>query len=397
VLLLSRVRHHMGDVLTALPNITCRETVLREYGASKNKLKRLDTVELEIQTDGRRELFAAPGGRKFTDRPPISYAGSGVLGDGLLVANLWNVVVSGNGSYEFKGQEQVQGRQLARWDYSLPVMWAGLRIDLVEGSGNVGLRGSFWADPDTYDVVRLDLIATEIPSSLPIRDAETTISYRPVDLGTGAAALLPTSGDFQMVRLSGAISRNHTTLNDCRKFQAESKLRFGDPEPAQADFSTAVVDDTLRDLPAGLSIDVKLRSSISSRMAVGSRVMGEVARDVNVNSSLRISKGAIVRGRLRRMERYTSPYAYDVVALAFTEIESEGVLYRFSADLTDMGSLPGMERSLTVEAQVKERGPSTVMARESINLPVQQGMAAFFVKGREMSVPPGFRTSWKTR
>ena len=83
MLLLSRVKNHVKkEELRHLPNISCLETVQGDFQPAKGKMRPLDTVRLEVLTDGGKELFASPGGRKFSERHPISYAGSGMLRDG---------------------------------------------------------------------------------------------------------------------------------------------------------------------------------------------------------------------------------------------------------------------------------------------------------------------------
>ena len=50
---------------------------------SKGKMRPLDTIRLEVLTNGDQELFASPGDRKFSEQHPLTYAGSGMLGNGL--------------------------------------------------------------------------------------------------------------------------------------------------------------------------------------------------------------------------------------------------------------------------------------------------------------------------
>src|SRR5258707_10698851 len=116
VLLLSRVRRHVQEELQRLPNISCLETVQREHKPARGKVQPLDTVRLEVLNNGRKELFASPGDRKFSEQHPISYAGSGVLVNGFFGLYLQNIVVDGYGSDEYKGEETIRGRRLARWD-----------------------------------------------------------------------------------------------------------------------------------------------------------------------------------------------------------------------------------------------------------------------------------------
>jgi hypothetical protein len=132
------------EELQHLPNISCLETVQREYQPARGKVRPVDTVRLEVITNGDKELFASPGDRRFSPRHPISYVGSGVLGNGLFGPYLKDILLTGNVSYEYRGEEEIGGRRLARWDYRLPLMWSGEMIQTLEGSGKVGLHGSFW-------------------------------------------------------------------------------------------------------------------------------------------------------------------------------------------------------------------------------------------------------------
>ena len=104
VLLLSRVKRHVQEELQRLRNITCLETVQREYQPPKGKMRPLDTISLEVLTNGHTELFASPGARKFSAHHPISYAGSGVLGNGLFGLYLKDILLNDNVSNQYKGE-----------------------------------------------------------------------------------------------------------------------------------------------------------------------------------------------------------------------------------------------------------------------------------------------------
>src|SRR5215467_12282622 len=117
VLLLSRIQRHIREELQHLPNITCLETTQREYQPAKGKIRPLDTVRLEVLTNGNRELFASPGDRKFSEQHPISYAGSGTLGDSFLGLYLKTILLGGNVTHAYKGEEEIGGHRAARWDY----------------------------------------------------------------------------------------------------------------------------------------------------------------------------------------------------------------------------------------------------------------------------------------
>ena len=83
-------------------------------------------------------------------------------------------------------------------------------------------------------------------------------------------------------------------------------------------------------------------------------------------------------------------------------MESEGIRYRFFADLLDLDSTGGVEQTLRNEKPFGQAAQSygRVEARtfvESFTLPALPGVASFFVRGTKLDLPQGFRTVWKTR
>ena len=406
VLLLSRVKTHMREELQRLTSISCLETVEREHQAAKGKMRPLDTIRLEVLTNGDRELFASPGDRKFSENHPMSYAGSGALGDGLFGPYLKDILLSGGVASRYKGEEGAGGRRLARYDYQIPLLISGQTIQTPEGSGKVGLHGSFWVDPQTYDVTRLEMNADEFPPTLPVTEMTTSIDYARTRLGNGLVILLPQAAETRLAMYSGEVNQNRIEFTHCRVFGAESTVDFN-PTNSAAEatrFGVAAVDQTLRPLPDGLQIAVKLRSRISGDLAVGTLIDGVVAAPVAAKRSIVIPAESPVRGRIRRMEHYTSPFPYFIVGLEFTEVEVQGVRYLFYADLVDIDRAPGVELILSTKntstTQTNDLvfgAQSSVQMLESLVLHNLPGVATFFDKGSELELPADFRTVWRTR
>jgi hypothetical protein len=405
-LLLSRVKSHLNEELRRLSTISCLETVHREEQPPKGKMRPLDTVQLEVLTNGQKELYASPGARSFSERQPMSYVGSGMLGNGLFGLYLGEIVLNEYGSSQYKGEERNGARHLARYDYQISVMWSGQTIDVPGGSGKVGLHGSYWVDAENYDPVRLELQADNIPPSLPVTELTTRIDYGRTVLNDSLAALLPETADLRLVLESGEVSHNVVDFTHCRVFGAESRINFETPDsPEQTPgFGTASVDQTLRSLPGGLQVAVKLNSRISGEMAVGTLIEGVVAGDVKEKRAVVIPAGSLVRGRIRRMERYNDPFPYFIVGLEFTEVEAQGIRYLFYADLAGIDPAPGVELKLSTQNTTALQGNGTLSGGlslrqtiESLSLYSLPGVAAFFYKSEKLDLPQDFRTVWKTR
>jgi hypothetical protein len=115
-----------------------------------------------------------------------------------------------------------------------------------------------------------------------------------------------------------------------------------------------------------------------------------------------IAAGSPVRGRIRRLERYTDPFPFFVVALEFTEVELQGIRHRFYADVVEIESARGVEQTLSspekTEVWSQERlGQGIKKIRETLQFVNLPGVATFFFKGGKLDLPQGFRTVWKTR
>ncbi|HWF10530.1 MAG TPA: hypothetical protein VG297_18810 [Bryobacteraceae bacterium] len=362
-------------------------------------MRPLDHVRLEVRTDGPKELYASPGDRHFSPDPPISWAGSGTLGDGFFGSYLRTVFLSGNTSYFWKGDENIGGHQLARWEYLVPLISSGQTFHLVSGSGQVSLRGSFWADPATFDVIRLAISAGDIPPTLPIANADWSIDYGPVVAGSGAPVLLPQSADFRMTWLSGEAAHDTFAFTQCRSFTAESSIRFDAPDSADepARFGVAAVDDTLRPLPSGLQIPVRLISRVSSDTAVGSLIEGVISSAVRAKKDLAIPAGSPVKGRLRRLEHYSEPVPYFIVGIEYTEVATQGIRYRFDAGLLRIDSA-GAEPSLSVSQTFGGAGLPGVEQKtatvETVTFSELPGVATFFIRGDRLNLPPNLLTTW---
>jgi hypothetical protein len=398
-LLLARVKAHMRQELARLPNCSCLETVRRDYQPAGGKMRPLDTIRLEVLYSGRRELYASPGDRRFGDDQPIDFAGSGTIGNGYFALFLSEVASEHGLSYEYKGEELLRGRTLARYDYRVPVSLSGHTITLTGGRGTVGIKGAFWADPATYDIVRISSEAGEIPPALPVLSSETSIDYAHTNLG-GTDFLLPQSADSRLVKFSGEDSRNHIEFTHCHLFGAESSISFGAPAGFPL-FGASSVLEMKRELLPELQVVVNVTTRITDKTAVGALIEGVVEGNVLRKGKVPIPDGSPVRGRVRRLEWNDEKGGYYVVALEFTDLEAGGTRYRFFADLVGTDGLPGLRQTIRIHKEAQKSllrvGEQTIISDETLFLPDLPGVGSFFVQARRLDLPPGFRMTWKTR
>ena len=269
-----------------------------------------------------------------------------MIANGIFASTLHNIVEGA--VFTWHGEESLREKTAVRFDYTLSSWLKPLTISLEGGRGTVGLKGSLWADPQTLDLICLDSQATEIPPSLPLQKATTTADYSWVGIG-GNNVLLPQHAEMRTLNSSGIESYNRVEFTQCRGYSAESEIRFDQSDlPAAQPVDPAPQNAVDRSIPALLRISVQLTTPVSGRDAVGTLIEGRVAGNIIYKGKLLIPDGAVLRGRIRRLDRNQGSRDF-IVGLEFTQIEVPGDgTWRFYADLLSIDrQYPGISPALS--------------------------------------------------
>ena len=400
VLLLARIKTHMREELAHLPNYTCLETIARYHKAaghpspSQGDLRPLDTVRLEIVYSNREEWYGSPGDRSLSTRNPLEFIGSGMIGNGVFALTLSNILEGA--TFTYRGEDASSGRTTVRYDFHLPRLLKGLEISIAGGVGTVGEEGTLWADPQSLDLVRLEARAEDIPPFLPLVEASTKVSYARMRIGVHDV-LLAQQGELHMLETSGVESYDDLEFTHCRAFSARSAISFGE-EPTEPSKASPPDQPTGKAVPAFLPVTVQLTTPITDKDAVGALIEGKVSGDVVHKGKIVIPNGSVVRGRIRRLERWQGTGSWDfIVGLEFTEVEVNGGPLRFYADLLRIDRNPGIRPTLSERVPVRDGRGGVRTGQETITLPELPGVASFFVSGTTFTIPSGFRMVWRTR
>ena len=402
VLLLGRVKSHMREELSHLPNYTCLETIVRFRNEPGKKsqfhghLSPLDTVRLEIVYSNHREWYGSPGDRKLSADNPTRFIGGGMIGTGAFAMNL-NSIIEG-AIFTYRGEEAWGGRTAVKYDFRLPRV-LGLEISIPGGNGTVGEEGSIWADLKSLDLLRLESHANEIPPYLPLEGASSNVNYARTRIGD-TNALLAQQADLHTLETTGIESYDRLEFTHCRAFSAQTVVHF-DLEPAEASDpapSASLPDEPMQAVPALLQVTVQLATPITNTNTVGALIEGKILGDVLRKGKTVIPNGSVVRGRIRRLERYQGAGNRDfIVGLEFTEVVTSRGPMRFFADLLRMDHIPGVQPTLSEQVFVRDRVGGFQSREETITLPELPGVASFFIRGTDFTIPSGFRMIWRTR
>jgi hypothetical protein len=353
VALVARIRAHMLENLARQPNYTCVETVerSRRTGAAR-KFQLQDTLRLEVALVDGKEMFGWPGSKNFQDTDLRNMVTTGAIGNGNFASHARSIFSGNSATFQYRGEEPLGERAAARFDFKVPLLLSGFRLQVSDKGALVGYHGSFYADPQTLDLKRLEVIADDVPPEIGLSFASDRMDYARVSIGEGQF-LLPAGSELTMNDLRGGQARNLVRFTNCRQFTGDSILSFGDPPPGPEGAPEAPDAPAQEiELPRALGMTLSLLDEINiGTSAIGDRVRARLDHDLKYKGQLLVPKGAVATGRVTRLEREDT---LTVVGLEFSELESAGVHARLQLKLE---SLPGLDAGAPRNRVVFRRDP----------------------------------------
>jgi hypothetical protein len=373
---LSKIRTRMVFNLQHQPNYTCVETIERASRAkSSARFKVVDTLRMEVALVDGKEMFGWPGSKKFEDSDVTKMVKSGAIGNGNFATHARALFETRAATFHYQGVVDFEGKKAIRFDYKVPQMLSGYRVRTGYASAIVAYHGTFYANPGTFDMEHMEVLADEIPPDLMLLSTADKIDYAIARIGEGDF-LLPAESDLTMVNLNGSENHNHVKFTACRQFSGESVITFGDAPESKP--GAAPIPTRQFDLPEGLDIELLLMQKIDLRKAaIGDPVPVRVEHDVKRGGEVIVPKGATAAGRITRIERYEK---YTIVGVEFPEIEAPGMLARMKGSLEHtVGVLPVSH-------------PYSMRSRS----PLGPGEGVFPVNDNQFALPKGCIMFWRT-
>jgi len=383
---LARIRQKAAEQLSSLPDYTCLETVERSWRAPGwRSFTPIDVVRFEVAHVGGRELYAWPGARRLGEAPLASMIGFGATASGDFALRAKNIFVSRAPLFRYVGEENLGAWRTLRYDYRVPLLSSSSTVSNLGRSAYVAYHGSFWADSETLELIRITSSADDIPPDLEIASTFTQVDYGKLQIAN-SDVLLPQRAEIGMVSRFDE-NRNVTVFSQCRKYVASSAVSFEPrPEGAAAGKPRTVTEI---ELPAGLFLEIALQTPIDSKTsAVGDLVEAKLQTNIIYEGKVLAPAGAAVRGRVRRLERLRGWDNVFLVGLEFNELESQNYRARFQARLRDTEQRPGLTWQLPAG---RPYGGSYQTGLRELS-----GVSTFFVRRSRVQLPQGFRMVWRT-
>jgi hypothetical protein len=279
------------------------------------------------------------------------------------------------------------------------------RYALFDGvhRATVPYAGSFWADAETADLVRIEVRVEDVLPPLTITSVLTRVDYVPIPLGE-TSFLLPGSARMVMRFLSGVESINRTEFRNCRVFTAESELSFGDESGSAAGIGFKWTREDF-ELPPGISLPTRLDTEIDSgHAAVGDRIEATLQSAIENDGKVLAPKGSRLVGRIRRLERFTDPEDYFVLALELHELHTPNRRAHLRAELVYVTLFKGLVDRFggdeVVRTQQREGITGSRIVRttaESYFITPLPGTGELYIQAKRFRIRPGLHMVWKTQ
>jgi hypothetical protein len=397
VIQLSQLKREVRKAVATLDNYTCVETIDREERKNaRQRFQHLDTLNVEVAVVKDRELYSWPGAKEFEDRDVAEMVGAGLMSTGGFRSAIKSVFIDNVSTIKWHGEEEILGRRALRWDYVIPYNLSGWVVHVEGRSGLVSETGSFWADAETLELLGIETVAGDIPPDLLVASIKQTVDYSRMHVRE-RDPLLPQSVETSVTKLNGVESLNRIEFSHCREFSGAAELSFN--KPASIENPASAVTEF--QIPAGLEISVRMAQAIDSKTAaVGDSIRAIIDMPVRSHGTDLIPKGALLLGRIRRLERQLEPHPYYLVGLEFTDIEFAGHHARFTGQMFGAAAIPGLALGLSTNSMNRNTAGVAghlLTTHTETEVPFKvPGVSTFFMEGRDFRIPEGLHMTWVT-
>jgi len=372
------------EAVRPTPNCGQLDAALRA-GTFPLRLEFTDRLRLEVAVEQGHEIRSWPGPGRFDPRRVDAFIeGPGAIGTGAFGTYLLDIFENPGAQFQFDGEQSAEGQPILAYFFHVPESASHYQSKAGATWQTTAYSGEFQLDSESLDLRRLVIRTDELSAATSLCEASTTLDYQSVRIGDGDL-LLPRQSRLLAVSRSAAETENLISFAGCREYQAESEILF-DANPAIFDPTTHPSVRAPLVLPIGLPITLALAAPIDTDTAAGGDpISAKVVKPVRRSGAgaTLIPAGAIVRGRIARLEHHLSPEPYFLVALTFNRLELGGISSPFAARLDQGASLA---RRLGVNLNPSGSGAAAWSS----------GVFLFPTVRSRQVIPAGYQSRWFT-
>jgi len=405
---LAKARDQVTERTERLPNYTCVQTVDRTYlkratpefpvpscdrmSAERKrqafvlKIEATDRLRLDVKVSAGNEIGSWAGASHFEEGNVEEFV-KGPFGTGPFGTFLSDIFTLAGVSFNFLGEETVDGQPLFRYSYRVLQQASHYMVQAGADWHVTGYDGEIWIDSGSFELRRLLVRTSELPEETGACEATTTVEYAAVRLGAGDF-LLPRRSDLHFLMRDTTASEIATAYSNCREFLGEAKMVAELRERAHVPPAAPVW------ISPGLPVSLELAQPIDSdTAAAGDVVEATVSKTVHDSrtGAVAVPAGSKIWGRIVRMEHWQEPNRYFLIALQLETIEINGMVSPFYAILKHGEE----EKAFTKEASgLAGRGRPVFLRPHG-----QSALVATFVftsAAKRYLMRRGFETKWTT-
>jgi hypothetical protein len=240
--ILAAVRKYALDYSKNLPDFICAQVTRRKVAAASGgkynqyagsygpAWQTMDTLTLRLSYFDQKENYKL----LLRNNTPMTedYAklgGPKAFGSfGSLLREVFELRTQARFEWDHWGT--LRQRRVMVFNFRVPQLTSQYHLSVEELKLSIvtAYRGLVYVDPDSHAVLRVTVVAVDIPADFPIRSADTTLDYDYQDL-SGHKFLLPLKSEIVM-KGTDVLNGIDEEFRLYRKYSAESELKF-DTEP----------------------------------------------------------------------------------------------------------------------------------------------------------------------
>ncbi len=230
--LIERARGQVASLNAQIPNFICRQDTTR-YTAPASQLAFLppvgrrtegEHISARVVVQERKETYAditvngKPTKRTMTEL-------GGLWSTGEFASVLAEVFApSTDAIFRYKEDAVRAGLPAAVYEFEVDQGHSHWLVMAKNSATKPAYRGTVWIDKEGARVLRVEMLAPQLPGKFPLRRVEITLDYDFAELG-GLRLLLPARSQHLACN-SRLCLMNSIDFRDYRRFTAESKIRF---------------------------------------------------------------------------------------------------------------------------------------------------------------------------
>ncbi len=335
----------MADTINSTPDFMCSATIERSERTGTGPSTALPPLHLDAGIVNGIEIYRSPSTPTDEDILKNILALYRKAGTGSFAMYARSLFLTTEATYYGGPEESLNGRTLARMDFTMPREVSHYSINTGGKSFPLAYSGSIWTNPRNLEVARVLLKANDLPQDSGIKAITQTIDYERGSI-LGFSVLLPAATALTVIETNTREFGVAGHFANCHEFVSKRGDRFVENglkipvAPTAAAQALPSIDELL---PEKTRLDMMLDDPIDERTTTEKSTLSfTVLHDVKKDGKVVIPKGAKAIGHVTRILRQTYPYltavkGYYLVGILLDTIDIDSRQFRIAANLERVG------------------------------------------------------------